>query len=208
MKKSDRQLLLSYQNGDEDAGNALFQRYRPLLYRFLRRSITGNPSDAEDLVQETFLEALKSIKKGHVPDNFRPWLYSIANRVLARWIKEKYKQDQELPSSTSPEDRSRDTDGIETVAAPARDEPAARVIDDEIGKIRRDFEAKLPSKEQSVFILRNNTDMSFSDIAKRLHITTNSAKVRHHRAVKKFRDWLKKHYPDIYVLVVRKSGNK
>ena len=86
------QLLQSYQKGDEAAGNVLFQRYKVYLYKFFKRRISGNREDAEDLVQETFLEALKSLKKEQSLTSFRAYLYKIATRVLARWIKEKQKQ--------------------------------------------------------------------------------------------------------------------
>ena len=62
-KFSDVQLWQRYQKGDEQAGSVLFQRYRAPLHRFFKGKISGNNQDAEDLAQETFLEALKSLKK-------------------------------------------------------------------------------------------------------------------------------------------------
>ena len=81
---SDAQLLQSYQKGNEVAGDVLFQRYRNLLHRYFKKRFRGNREDVEGLVQETFLEALKSIEEIQSPVNFRAWLYKIATRVLAR----------------------------------------------------------------------------------------------------------------------------
>ena len=51
---SDEQLLLRYTQGHTDAFEQLVQRYRPELYRFLRRFV-GEAALAEDVFQETFL---------------------------------------------------------------------------------------------------------------------------------------------------------
>lgn len=81
---SDAQLLRSYQKGDEVARDVLFQRYRILLHQFFKKRISGNREDAEDLVQKTFLEALKSVEEIQSLARFRAGLYKIATRVLAR----------------------------------------------------------------------------------------------------------------------------
>ena len=81
---SDAQLLQTYQKGNEVARDVLFQRFRILLHRFFKKRISGNREEAEDLIQETFLEALENIEKIQSPARFRAWLYKIATRVLAR----------------------------------------------------------------------------------------------------------------------------
>ena len=104
---SDVQLLQRYQKSDEQAGSVLFQRYRTPLHRFFKGNISGNNQDAEDLVQEMFLEALKSLKKEQSLRNFRAWLYKIATRVLVKWIKEK--QGMHVVLDAAPEDESEQT---------------------------------------------------------------------------------------------------
>ena len=68
---SDAQLWQFYQKGDKQAGNAFCQRYWIALYKFFQQRISGNREDVEDLVQETFLEALKILKKGSFREVFR-----------------------------------------------------------------------------------------------------------------------------------------
>ena len=185
---SDVQLLQRYQKGDEVAGNVLFQRYRTPLHRFFKGNISGNNQDAEDLVQETFLEALKSLKKEQSLRSFRAWLYKIATRVLVKWIKEK--QGMHVVLDAAPED--------ESLPAPVTDQPEHGVLDKELGNIRRDFERTLRLEELVVFQLRHNSGMTFEEIGRELRIKPGTAKVRYHRALAKFKKWLKKHYPDIY----------
>lgn len=198
VKYSDVQLLQRYQKGDEQAGNTLFQRYKTPLHRFFKGKISGNNQDAEDLVQETFLEALKSLKKEPSVTSFRAWLYKIATRVLARWIQEKQKQGVQVGLDTAPEDESGQMALTELLPAPVTFQPEHGVLDNELGEIRRRFEHTLRPKELAVFQLRHNNNMTFEEIGRKLDIKAGTAKVRYYRAVTAFKAWLKKHYSDIY----------
>lgn len=196
-EQSDAHLVQRYQNGDEEAGNTLCQRYLSVLQRFFKRKIR-NTEDAEDLVQETFLAALDSLKKGQSPRVFRSWLYGIATHVIARWIQEKQKPDAQIVLDITAEDESRHISLVELLLAPVTDQPEHGVIDNELGNIRRRFEKTLRPQELAVFQLRLNSSPTFKAIGKELGIKPNTAKVRYHRAVKEFRVWLKRRYPDIY----------
>ena len=197
-KYSDVQLLQSYQKGDEVAGNVLFQRYKFLLHRFFKRRISGNREDVEDLVQETFFEALQSLKKIQFPESFRTWLFTIATRVLTRWIDEKQQQSVQVALDVAPEDESGQMALTELLPAPVMFQPEHGVIDNELGDIRRRFERTLRPKELSVFQLRHNSGMTFEEIGRELRIKPGTAKVRYHRALVAFKTWLEKRYPDIY----------
>ena len=197
-KYSDSQLLQRYQKGNEQAGSVLFQRYTVRLNKFFERRISGNREDAEDLVQETFFEALQNLEGIQFPESFRAWLYQIAKRVLAGWIKEKQKQGGQVVLDAAPEDESGQMALTELLSAPVTFEPEHGVLDNELGDIRRRFESTLRPKELAVFRLRHNSGITFEEIGRKLDIKAGTAKVRYHRAFTKFKKWLKKHYPDIY----------
>ena len=203
---SDLQLLQRYQKGNEVAGNVLFQRYKVSLHRFFERRISGNREDVEDLVQETFFEALKSLKIGQAPTSFQAWLYTIETRVLSRWIQEKQQQGTRVILDTVPEDEWEQMPLAESLPAPVTFQPEHGVLDNELGDIRRRFERTLRPKELAVFRLRHNSNMTFQEIAEELGIKPGTAKVRYHRAVTVFKAWLKKHYPDIYYSLSEGSG--
>ncbi len=151
---SDAHLVQCYQKGDVGAGNTLCQRYLSVLQRFFKRKIR-NREDAEDLVQETFLEALDSLKKGQSPRVFRSWLYAIATCVLARWIQEKQKQDAQVVLDITPEDESGHIPLVELLLAPVTDQPDHGTIDNELRNIRRRFEKTLRPEELAVFQLKD-----------------------------------------------------
>ena len=200
---SDLQLLQRYQKGDEVAGNVLFQRYKVSLHRFFERRISGNREDVKDLVQETFFEALKSLKIGQAPTSFQAWLYTIATRVLARWIDEKQQQGTRVILDTVPEDELGQMPLAESLPAPVTFQPEHGVLDNELGDIRRRFERTLRPKELAVFRLRHNSHKTFEEIGEELGIKPETAKVRYHRAVTAFKAWLKKHHLDIYQSLTR-----
>ena len=104
---SDADLVRCYQKGNEKAGNTLCQRYWGALYGFFDKKIR-NSEDIQDLVQETFFEALKSLKSGQPPRKFRSWFYKIAARVLGRWIKGQQDRDRQLSLDNIVKDESGD----------------------------------------------------------------------------------------------------
>ena len=63
--------------GDVDRFGELVSTYLDAIFRFHLRQ-TGNRSTAEDLTQETFIAAHRSLSKLEHPDRFRSWLYGIA----------------------------------------------------------------------------------------------------------------------------------
>ena len=65
--------------GDATAGNTLFRRHFPALYRFFEHKTEG---DIDDLVQETFLQCLKSRDRFKRQSTFRTYLFAIARHVL------------------------------------------------------------------------------------------------------------------------------
>ncbi len=65
--------------GDKAAGNTLFTRHFPALYRFFEHKTDG---DIDDLVQETFLQCLKSRDTFKRQSTFRTYLFAIARHVL------------------------------------------------------------------------------------------------------------------------------
>ncbi|HEU0036204.1 MAG TPA: sigma-70 family RNA polymerase sigma factor [Kofleriaceae bacterium] len=72
-------LLDQWRAGDSAAGNALFSRHFPSIYRFFEHKTEG---DIDDLVQETFLQCLSSRDTFKQQSSFRTYLFAIARHVL------------------------------------------------------------------------------------------------------------------------------
>lgn len=74
---SDETLAARAAGGDRAAFNDLIRRYKEPLYRFIRRYI-GDPDDAYDLLQESFISAWSALRRYDPDRPFAPWLRRIA----------------------------------------------------------------------------------------------------------------------------------
>src|SRR5215471_15826527 len=82
MEVKDAAVVAQVLAGDKDAFRVLVERHSRSIYRVAYR-MTGDPQDSEEIVQETFLRAYKSLDHFELRANFGTWLYRIAiNRSL------------------------------------------------------------------------------------------------------------------------------
>ena len=77
---ADRVLVKAAQAGDADAIDTLVRRYQVRMFNFAR-TLTGGDGDAEDLAQETFIRAFRSLGQFRGESSFKNWLYRIAVNV-------------------------------------------------------------------------------------------------------------------------------
>lgn len=75
-------LVVAAQAGDRGALDELVAACLPLVYTIVRRALGGLP-DADDVVQETMLRALRELRTLRTPESFRPWLVTIATRQVS-----------------------------------------------------------------------------------------------------------------------------
>lgn len=78
--RTDEDLMTAYVEGDVRALDVLHTRYRAFLLASMRRRL-GSPSDAEDVVQQTFLRLHIARATYRTGEPFRPWLLTIAHNV-------------------------------------------------------------------------------------------------------------------------------
>ncbi|HYP27043.1 MAG TPA: sigma-70 family RNA polymerase sigma factor [Blastocatellia bacterium] len=161
---------------------------RRLLWGLCYR-MTGNASDAEDLVQETFVRALEKPPR-RLDEPLRPWLVRVAmnlSRDHLRRRKVRGYAGEWLPSPVST--------GEESLAsyeppAPSSDSPATRY--DMVESVSFAFllalEALTPS-QRAVLILRDVFDYSTQETAEALGVSEASVKVMLHRARRRMRDY-------------------
>ncbi|HEY8979992.1 MAG TPA: sigma-70 family RNA polymerase sigma factor [Streptomyces sp.] len=78
----DPAVVVAAQSGDPRALDDLAATYLPLVYAIVRRAL-GEPSDVDDVVQETMLRALPELRALRAPECFRSWLVTIATRQIS-----------------------------------------------------------------------------------------------------------------------------
>ena len=83
----DSELVKRVQAGDVAAFTEIYDKYIDKIYAFCFRNI-GNQQEAEDIAQDVFIEAMKSIKRFEGRSQFRTWLYQVARyHVMDYWRK-------------------------------------------------------------------------------------------------------------------------
>src|ERR687888_2655277 len=83
LRVGDERLVARVRAGDDDAFEAIYDRYYRGLLAFCRHML-GSRHDAEDALQHSFASAYRALRRGESDVDLRPWLYTIArNRCLS-----------------------------------------------------------------------------------------------------------------------------
>lgn len=80
--ESERQLVSDLRRGREDALDRLHRNYADTVYRFVFYRLAGHVPDVEEVVQETFLAALKSLHRFRGDSQLSTWLCGIAKNQI------------------------------------------------------------------------------------------------------------------------------
>jgi RNA polymerase sigma factor (sigma-70 family) len=77
---TDDQLVAAAQQGSDAAFEVLFRRYRDRIAAYVR-GIVSDHARAEDIVQDAFISALRSLRATDRAVVFKPWVYEIAKNA-------------------------------------------------------------------------------------------------------------------------------
>ena len=192
---SDGELVAAYLRGNKKGWDVLCERYIKELIGFFSNRI-GNMEDAQDLTQDTFIDAMVNLSKLRKPEKFRGWLYTIARRKSAKWLENRNRRTNYDSFDDLSTDRIMETDAAYTVQAPAHQQSDNQTIAREYLEIVCSLAERLPKSEKEVFLLKlADPDMTLTEIAQTLRISENAVKVRWHRARNKLKTWLETEYP-------------
>lgn len=191
---------------DEDAGlikainsgrKALFydlvKKYEQKLYNFGLR-MCNEPRDAEDMVQDTFLNVYRYLADFRYEASFKNWLYRIASfACIKKKRKSKYAPQKEISlEDFIPEDKENIPDSLPDWAS----EPLEKVLNDELSENIRKSILSLPEKYRIVLVLRDIEGFDTKETAQILNIKPANVKVRLHRARLFLKEKLKGYFKD------------
>lgn len=161
-----------------------------MLYRYGLKRL-GRPDIAEDLVQETFVSALRSADSFEGRSKVQTWLVSILRHKIADHLRQLSRQRERDSAARSEAESSPFNNGYwrEGVKAWPTD-PSDAVENQEFWQILNECHDKLPAKLGIAFRMRELEDLSMAEICETLEITTTNLSVRLHRARLLLRDCL------------------
>jgi RNA polymerase sigma-70 factor, ECF subfamily len=154
VQESDEALVLRYGRGEVAAFEALVDRHRAGVYRFLSRFLHDR-ARAEDLTQECWLRFIGAAPRWSARAPFRTWLYTVARNLATDEARRMtHRRHDSLDGGT----------GLGELAATGRT-PEEQALDHHLQPALRRAIAALPAEQREVFLLREYDGIGFAEIS-------------------------------------------
>lgn len=170
----DEALMERFCGGDEAAFNALYQRHAGALRGFLLRW-SRSQAAADDLLQLTFISAVRGRGRWEKGRAVKPWLYAIAANAARDWSRRQGRGE------------TLTDDGALPVTAISGD---AQVADPGLSRAVQAALAKLPEGQRLPILMHRFEGLGFSEIAEVMGLSETAVKVRAHRGYARLRELL------------------
>lgn len=166
-KCSDSELVSLYQRGNEGAFETLLHRHKSRLYTAIYL-IVRDRYVAEDLLQDTFIKAVNTIREGRYNEEgkFLPWISRIAHNLAI---------DHFRKNKRYPEIILEDGSGVFNSMDFSEDSFESRQIMKDTASRLRGLIRELPTEQKQVLIMRHYLKMSFQEIAEHTGVSINTA---------------------------------
>jgi RNA polymerase sigma-70 factor (ECF subfamily) len=181
MPQTDAATVALARDGDSEAFRVLVERHGRAVFRLAHR-MTGSASDAEDVVQETFLKAYKQLGRFESRANFGTWLHRIAVNCSIDLIR-----------SRPHRETGHDAQDLEHFGAASdaheagQHTPERLMFSTEVHERVTAAMGALSQMERAAFVLRHFEGQSIDEISRALGLKANATKHSVFRAVRKMR---------------------
>jgi RNA polymerase sigma factor (sigma-70 family) len=175
-ERSDETLMKAYADGNMEAFELLYSRYRGPLYRYILRQV-NEPATANDLFQGSWEKIIKASGSYRPSAPFRAWMYRITHNHVVDYFR------RIRPVSDIPQDE------IEA-DNPA---PEKQVFDEQRGSDLREAVEQLPVEQKDALLLKLEAGLDLQTIAEVTGVSRETAKSRLRYAVSKLKKTLQEH---------------
>jgi RNA polymerase sigma-70 factor (ECF subfamily) len=189
----DAELVARLKAGDQRAYAQLVEDHASKIYRLALRMM-GNDADAEDVLQETFLSAFKSIDRFESRSSLSTWLYRIASNAALMRLR---RVEPEQVSVDEPIERD-DGDEVPRQLFDFCCLPEEVLLQDEARAEMERAVEELPPSLRGVFVLRDIEGLSTEETAHALDLSVSAVKSRLMRARLKLRERLSQYFSHEY----------
>jgi RNA polymerase sigma-70 factor (ECF subfamily) len=188
MEVTDAAVVAQVLAGDRDAFRVLVDRHSRSIFRVIYR-MTVNQQDTEELVQETFLRAYKSLQRFELRANFGTWLYRIAvNRTLDFLNARKTHMQTKDTFQIVDQPEAGESNQVQVPASTPG--PDRLLLSDEMKRKISGALGLLTPAERVAFTMRHMEGRSIEEISQTLNLKASAAKNSVFRAVQKLRQQL------------------
>jgi len=182
--RTDEALMLAYRNGEADAFEVLYARWRGPLYRYFLRQC-GHAGQADELFQDVFMRVIGAAAGYEVSAKFATWLFRIAHNRLV---------DHRRKTGREPVDAFASAGNAEDCAfeppAPEHATPERRAEQKELGTALLTALNELPEVQREAFLLAEEGGLTLEEIASVAGVGRETIKSRLRYATAKLRNKL------------------
>jgi RNA polymerase sigma-70 factor (ECF subfamily) len=175
-ERSDETLMKAYADGNMEAFELLYSRYRGLLYRYILRQV-NDAATANDLFQGSWEKIIKASGSYRPSAPFRAWMYRIAHNHVVDYFR-RIRPISDIP----PEEIQADN--------PA---PEKQVFDEQRSSDLREAVEQLPVEQKDALLLKLEAGLDLQTIAEVTGVSRETAKSRLRYAVSKLKKTLMEH---------------
>lgn len=183
----DRDLVVRARAGDEEAFRSIVETHQRRVYGVALR-MTRSPDAADDVAQESFVRAYRSLSSFELGRPLGPWLTKIAVNLSINRLKAR--REESLEAAVEP-------DGGRKFPEPAADsvesDPMRSLLSSELERaLSRALDA-LPAEQKAAFVLKVEEGMQYDEIAEMLSVSPGTVMSRLSRARAKLKEALAPH---------------
>jgi RNA polymerase sigma factor (sigma-70 family) len=180
---SDNEILSRVLQGDQQAYAEIVKRYQSFVFTIALR-YTPNREDAEEIAQDCFVKAYRSLSDFRGESKFSTWLYTIVTTTCLTFLRKKKLDVQSLDNEKVFEA----ADSVDSGFRANQVEQKSRVT-----MVNRAI-ALLSTDDAQILTLFYKGEQSLEEIARILAIEANTVKVRLHRARQRLKEKMEKHF--------------
>ena len=174
----ENEIIRSVLRGNVNDFEKLVTAYEKNVYNLALRMV-GDPEDAADMTQETFIKAYRALSSFRGDSKFSSWLYRIASNVCLDFLRSRSRHPQVSLSTVDEDDRA-------TFELPDMRQNPEEQLMKKLGMeaVRRGLE-QLPEQQRQILVLRELGGLSYAELAQTLGLEEGTVKSRIFRARKR-----------------------
>src|SRR6516164_6943759 len=179
--------MLRVKQGDTAAFTELVEKYKQPIMNLVYRTIR-DPTEAEDLAQNVFVQVFKSAPRYKNTAKFSTWLFTIARNLCLNEIRRRSRHPAESLDVPHPEQEDQPLHQFEDKKTFS---PPESLLHGELARKIEEAMADLPENQRSAILLCRQEDLSYEEIAEVLGCSVSATKSLIHRGRETLKEILK-----------------
>ena len=181
----DNEIISKVLKGEQNAYAELVNRYQAYVFTLVLRMIKSR-EDAEEVAQDVFIKAYRSLADFRGESKFSTWLYTIANTTSITFLRKKKLDVHSLHNEKVFEEADSKDSGLR--ANMIEQKSRVNMVNEAI--------AMLSPDDAEVITLFYKAEQNLEEISKILRLETNTVKVRLHRARTRLKEKMEKNFSE------------